>query len=257
MIKVKKNLINERFGNLVVMYQVDDYVTPQGKHFAMWHCKCDCGNECNVSICHLRSQNTQSCGCLAIEAHKQSGKLRKQNNVYNTDGEYAIGYTSKGEEFWVDKEDVPILQMFCWHYTKAGYLRARNLKDDPLKIGLRNIRLHILVMGGYDENINPNKLKVDHIIHPPRNGCKIDNRKSNLRFVTDIQNGHNKSLAINNTTGFTGVYFHKRDNIWCASIIVEKKRIYLGSFVNKYDAIKARKEAEIKYFGEYRYEVNN
>lgn len=33
--------------------------------------------------------------------------------------------------------------------------------------------------------------------------------------------------------------------------------MYLGSFDNKDDAIQARKEAEIKYFGEYRYDVHN
>lgn len=32
------------------------------------------------------------------------------------------------------------------------------------------------------------------------------------------------------------------------------ENIYLGGFINKDDAIKARKEAEEKYFGEYSYD---
>ena len=40
---------------------------------------------------------------------------------------------------------------------------------------------------------------------------------------------------------------------------INQKYIYLGSFINKQDAIKVRKEAELKYFGEFAYvaEKNN
>ena len=36
-----------------------------------------------------------------------------------------------------------------------------------------------------------------------------------------------------------------------ARIVLNKKDIYLGRYSNKEDAIKARLEAEIKYFGEF------
>lgn len=36
-----------------------------------------------------------------------------------------------------------------------------------------------------------------------------------------------------------------------ARIVLDKKDIYLGRYSNKEDAIKARLEAEIKYFGEF------
>ena len=35
------------------------------------------------------------------------------------------------------------------------------------------------------------------------------------------------------------------------------KNIYLGRYINKEDAIKARKQAEIKYFGEHRNKLND
>ena len=57
----------------------------------------------------------------------------------------------------------------------------------------------------------------------------------------------------NNTSGITGVYWKKDRNKWGARIVVNGKCIYLGYFANKEDAIKIRKEAEIKYFGEYRF----
>ena len=40
-------------------------------------------------------------------------------------------------------------------------------------------------------------------------------------------------------------------------VIKLHKQIHLGTFKNKEDAIKARKEAEMKYFGEHRYDANN
>lgn len=38
---------------------------------------------------------------------------------------------------------------------------------------------------------------------------------------------------------------------WCAHISINKKQIYLGNFPSFEEAVKARKEAEEKYFGEF------
>ena len=55
------------------------------------------------------------------------------------------------------------------------------------------------------------------------------------------------SLFSTNTSGVTGVNWLKKNQKWRAYINVGDKQINLGSFVDKEDAIKARKEAEIKY----------
>ena len=44
-----------------------------------------------------------------------------------------------------------------------------------------------------------------------------------------------------------------RKNKFISYITVDTKRLHLGYFENKEDAIKARKEAEQKYFGEFAY----
>jgi hypothetical protein len=93
----------------------------------------------------------------------------------------------------------------------------------------------------------PNGMVVDHI-----NGNPSDNRKQNLRIVTQHQNAMNARLNINNTSGTTGVSWDKENNKWIAAIGVNNKNIKLGRFINIEDAIKARKEAEDKYFGEYK-----
>jgi hypothetical protein len=79
----------------------------------------------------------------------------------------------------------------------------------------------------------------------------FNNRKENLRPATKSQNATNRSKQSNNTSGVVGVYWHNRDQIWGARIGVNKKNIHLGYFVDKENAIKARLNAEVKYFGEF------
>lgn len=84
--------------------------------------------------------------------------------------------------------------------------------------------------------------EIDHINHNP-----YDNRISNLRNVSHKENARNQSMRKTNTSGVTGVYFYKRDRKWDAKIMVDGAMIHLGRFVNKIDAIIARKMAEQEY----------
>ena len=96
--------------------------------------------------------------------------------------------------------------------------------------------------------IHPLEKLVDHI-----DGDKTNNKIDNLRLATNSQNGMNRvSLAINNTSGATGVVWNKRRKKWTARITIDRFQKHLGIFANKEDAIKSRREAEIKYFGDFR-----
>lgn len=92
---------------------------------------------------------------------------------------------------------------------------------------------------------------IDHI-HGDK--TRNDNRKSNLRIVTKSQNSMNKKIMSNNTSGVTGVGRNKSKKRWTAYIVVNNKQINLGVFDDINDAIKSRKAAEEKYFGEYSYD---
>lgn len=62
-----------------------------------------------------------------------------------------------------------------------------------------------------------------------------------------------KTVARNNTSGFTGVSWDKRVNKWVAEIKINYKRYRLGFFDNKEDAIRAREiaaENAIEYYQE-------
>lgn len=98
----------------------------------------------------------------------------------------------------------------------------------------------------------PKDMTVDHI-----NGNKLDNRKSNLRICTMQENNFNNKIYTTNNTGYPGVDWYKKTGKWRARIQVNGKNIHLGLFDNIEDAINVRKQAEIKYFGEYRRGDNN
>ena len=86
------------------------------------------------------------------------------------------------------------------------------------------------------------KQDIDHI-----NGVKDDNRIRNLRDVSRLENKRNSKKSVNNTSGVTGVKWHKRGRKWTASIKNLSEDIYLGLFDCFLDAIAARLRAEKEF----------
>lgn len=87
--------------------------------------------------------------------------------------------------------------------------------------------------------------QIDHV-----NRVRTDNRIANLRDVSQKQNSQNRSKSSTNTSGHTGVYWHKRDSKWVATIMHNQKNIHLGYFSILEDAIAARKAAEKLYWAD-------
>lgn len=84
--------------------------------------------------------------------------------------------------------------------------------------------------------------QVDHI-----NRDATDNRWVNLRESNSTENNKNKSMNSRNTSGYTGVSWHKKRKSWVATIRTRNQMYNLGSYVNKQDAIDARKKAELDH----------
>lgn len=85
----------------------------------------------------------------------------------------------------------------------------------------------------------------NHIDHINQDGC--DNRIVNLRDVSRSENLRNARRSKSNTSGVTGVFWHKVAKKWHAQIVVKGVSIYLGLFEKIEDAAEARSEAEKKY----------
>ena len=67
-IEVSSSLVGKRFGRLLVLEEKTEIEkdTETGEEIKkdIVRCRCDCGNEINVSRASLLSGNTKSCGCL-------------------------------------------------------------------------------------------------------------------------------------------------------------------------------------------------
>lgn len=210
------DLTGKRFGKLTV-------VSFHGlnKHMKRtWNCKCDCGGTSVVTGSDLKNGHIKTCGC----------SWRKENpSVFHES--HVEMFTTKGEPFLIDAEDYERVKNVCW-YIKHGYVLGC--------INGKEVRLHRFLTEC------PETAIVDHI-----NQNKADNRKCNLRIVNHSQNNMNKPMPKNNTSGYVGVNYHKKNRKWTASISVNRHQIYLGSFEMIQDAIEARKKAEEKYFGAF------
>jgi hypothetical protein len=84
--------------------------------------------------------------------------------------------------------------------------------------------------------------QVDHI-----DGNGLNNRRNNLREVSDGENKKNKPIYSTNTSGAVGVFWNKPAQKWQAQIQINGKHISGGYFTNKEDAIARRKQMEIEY----------
>ena len=77
------DLTGQRFGRLTVIRRTDRHLG----HSVIWECRCDCGNTAYVASTNLRKGQTQSCGCLASETHRESFKIgRAVRSVDYIDG---------------------------------------------------------------------------------------------------------------------------------------------------------------------------
>lgn len=71
----------------------------------------------------------------------------------------------------------------------------------------------------------PADMVVDHI-----NGNKLDNRRENLRVVTQTENNFNMRKSSRNKSGFKGVYWENQHKRWVAQMIDFGKRKVVGFF---------------------------
>ena len=169
-----------------------------------------------------------------------------KGNQYQEKENCLIGVDSKGNTFYISKEDYEECSKHCWsgnsgRKSKNGaYFSARMSRKSPE--GNKMKMLHNFIWELHNGKI-PEGYKVDHINQKP-----WDCRYENLRLADKSLNSINTNLRISNTSGVTGVCFANREQNWRAFISYQGKRIELGRRKDKNEAIRLRLIAELKYY---------
>jgi len=137
--------------------------------------------------------------------------------LYNNEGEI-IAST------FFDLEFLEEVKKYKWYRQKAPHTHyvLTNINQNKKE------RLHGLILPCEEP------YEVDHKDHDG-----LNNRLENLRIVTRLGNAENQK---NNVSGYPGVCWHKRDQIWFSYIQVNYKRVSLGYFATAEEAHKVREK---------------
>lgn len=150
-------------------------------------------------------------------------------------------FLNKEKVVLVDDDDYEYLNQWKWNYTSGYAKRKQHIPSSRKNQKSINIYMHRLI------NNTPEGFHTDHI-----NGNKLDNRKENLRTVTSRQNQGNRFKTKPITSSkYKGVWWDKRSKKWCASICINYRNKYLGSYKSEIDAAKIYNDEAIKVFGKY------
>ena len=87
---------------------------------------------------------------------------------------------------------------------------------------------------------------IDHI-----NGDRADNRIANLRNGKQWQNMGNSQIRRDNTSGYKGVSYFKRDGTWMAQIRCQGRYKFLGYYSTPEEAHEAYCRAAESLFGDF------
>lgn len=167
---------------------------------------------------------------------KELNKLKEENikNIpvlYNINNECIFEVFNKNKEkvcdVIIDKDMYHKLIKIKWHYD-GGYIKNNTVG-----------RLHRYIMNYNGENV------VDH-----KDGNPLNNKKENLRICTTAQNNMNRRLVGNYKSKYVGITKTKNEK-WIARITINNNRIYLGTFDNEIDAVRARDESCKKHHGDF------
>lgn len=147
---------------------------------------------------------------------------------------------NEGKTAIVDSGDLEMVAKYNWNV-----IESRNTCYAHTVIGHWVVNLHRYIMSARPGQI------VDHI-----NGNGLDNRRSNLRFVTAQQNRMNsvKPRLENATSIYKGVHYEKggkRKKRWRARIDANGKKKHLGRFATEIEAAEAYDTAAREHFGEF------
>ena len=181
--------------------------SPQRYRFGIYECQY-CGREFEVRVYSVKIGNARSCGC-------QKNKQKITHGLTN----------SRFYSTWVDM------------VKRCSDIKNKDYKD----------------YGGRGITVCEEWLDIRNFIawcdltYPNIEGVSLDRidndgnyEPSNCRWVTKSEQVINQRMKITNTSGYKGVIWNKKNSNWAAVIGIATKKVYIGSFKIKEDAVLAR-----------------
>lgn len=214
---VPDDIVGVRFGRLVVD-SFSHWIDTKQSRTSVWSCTCDCGGKIDMRRGYLTTTPVPSCGCYRSEVLRE---LRTTHGYTKTPT-----YTS-----WSKMKERCNLDT----YVEAEYYGDRGIKvceewDESFESFLR------------DMGERPEGMTLDRI--DPEKGYN----KENCRWADPTVQAYNRRKSAANTSGRTGVFL-RDDGSYNALIGYYKENIQLAMGVSFEEAVKAREEAELKYYG--------
>ena len=242
--------------------------TQQRKNgYIVWECRCDCGREVFLDSRRLQRGNVRDCGCMSVVGSgrrdisgRRFGRLTALSPTAERSGRGCVIWRCRcdcGKEVCAD-----LNQLMSGNKKSCGCLKKPPLKD---YVGKRFGRLTVTGYAGKENGMHQWK-------------CICDCGKETVAGQTCLQRGTIKScgclkasvyrenlglcdgtaiamlkaskkgrLIKTNTSGYNGVYFDKRRELWVAQITFKGKTKYLGAYGKQEEAVKARNRGEEIY----------
>lgn len=165
-------------------------------------------------------------------------------NDFQIMGDYTIifiKYKNQIYECLIDSEDLEKVSkcinwvMKCNHKADVNSMSARGYVDDKM------VQMHRYILDYEGRKV------IDHINHNA-----LDNRKSNLRLATVVENARNRrGPTSQNKTGYRNVFYDSTREHYSAKINFEGKQIGKGGFKTAEEANEYAIELRKKYFKEF------
>ena len=196
-----------------------------GKNYSryayFWKCQCSCGNEVEVREKDLRYGSTKSCGCLKGE------NLVEVSTTHGMSGTptHKIWAGVRGRCYCESNTMYP-------DYGGSGITMCDRWLEPEGK-GFLNF---LEDMGERPEGMSLNRIRCANVYSP-----------ETCEWATNSMQGYDKKHCKSNKSGKVGVR-QAPSGRWTATIRY-LENIYLGTFDTFEEAVKAREEAEIRFYG--------